>query len=222
MLDADGQHPVELLPKFFTKWEEGYQVVVGVRKANIGEGYIKRYGSKVFYKILNSLTNGNTVPGSTDFRLIDRRVADEFNKLTERGRITRGLIDWLGFKRAYINFNANEREDSKASYTFSKLIRLALHAFVSQSTKPLMAVGVLGIIVSATSLVFGLFLLTEQFILNDPLEFSITGTAYLAVFISFLVGTVLACQGLLALYIESIHLESQNRPLYIISDSKES
>lgn len=218
MVDADGQHPVELIKEFIEKWENGYMVVIGVRSKNVGEGFIKKYGSKVFYKLLNSLTDGNTVPGSTDFRLIDRRVADEFNKLTEHGRITRGLIDWIGFKRAYIEFTANKRIGGKASYSIGKLSRLAVHAFVSQSTKPLQVVGFLGIVVMIVSLLAGIILFTQNYLLNDPLHLGVSGTALLAIFLSFLIGVVLACQGLLALYIESIHNETQNRPLFIISD----
>ncbi len=221
MLDADGQHPIEIINSFIQKWEDGYDVVIGIRESNKGEGFIKKYGSRLFYKILSIISDGNTVPNSTDFRLIDRKVIAEFNKLTERGRMTRGLIDWLGFKRAYILFSANERIGSNASYSISKLSRLALHAFVSQSTKPLQAVGVLGIVVTLSSLILGLFLFIEQYMIGDPLNLAVTGTAYLAVFISVLVGIMLACQGLLALYIESIHNESQNRPLYVVAKSIE-
>jgi dolichol-phosphate mannosyltransferase len=217
IMDADGQHPSGLIPNLVESWANGNEVVIGVRTTNSGEGLIKKYGSKIYYKLLNILTDGNTVPGSTDFRLLDKKVVTEFNKLTERGRITRGLIDWLGYKRSYIEFAANERSDGKASYTLPKLIKLALNAFVSQSTKPLKAVGLLGLIVTIISTILGFSLFIEQYILGDPLKLSISGTAFLAVFLSFLVGIVLVCQGLLALYIESIHTESQNRPLYIVA-----
>jgi len=218
MIDADGQHPIELIDTFITKWQSGSDVVIGVRASNKGEGFVKKYGSKLFYKALNYLSSDNTVPRSTDFRLIDRKVIDEFNKFTEHGRITRGLIDWMGFKRSYVEFNANERSAGKASYGFRKLTSLALHAFVSHSTLPLKAVGLLGLLITVFAGILGLFIVVEMYILADPMNLSITGTATLAVFLSFLVGVVLACQGLLALYIESIFKESQNRPLYIISE----
>lgn len=222
MIDADGQHPIDMIDTFLDKWKDGFDVVIGVRVSNKGEGLIKKYGSKLFYKTLNYLSSDNTTPGSTDFRLIDRKVINEFNKLTERGRITRGLIDWLGFKRCYVEFKANERADGKASYSFRKLLSLALHAFISHSTLPLKAVGSLGLIITFLAGLLGIFILVDMYILRDPMNLAITGTATLAVFLSFLVGIVLACQGLLALYVESIFKESQNRPLYIISEqSKE-
>ncbi|MEO5627721.1 MAG: glycosyltransferase family 2 protein [Candidatus Saccharimonadales bacterium] len=218
MIDVDGQHPVKLIPKFISQWEAGFEVVIGIRQSNSKEGAVKHYGSKLFYALLGSVAGTKTVPGSTDFRIIDRKVIDEFNKLTEHSRMTRGLIDWLGFKRTYIDFNAPARHSGDAAYSYSKLIRLALHGFVSQTTKPLQFTGLLGFIVTVGSFLLGLFLLFEQYIINDPLKLNVTGTAILALFLSFLVGLVLICQWLLALYIESIHNETQNRPLYIVSD----
>jgi glycosyltransferase involved in cell wall biosynthesis len=216
MIDADGQFPLELIPKFVEAWQGGAEVVVGIRKSNQSEGWIKRYGSRVFNWMLTPLAGGSTVPGATDFRLIDRQVADAFKSMTERNRITRGLIDWLGYRRAYITFKANARINGRAGYTYRKLVKLALHTFVSQSTRPLLFTGVLGVFVVAISFVLGIFMTTERYVLHDPLHLGISGTAILAVFLSFLVGIVLVCQGLLALYIESIHNETQNRPLFIL------
>jgi dolichol-phosphate mannosyltransferase len=221
MLDADGQHPVELVKAFIDKWQQGFPVVIGVRVENTDEGFTKRYGSKLFYKLSNAASKTKTVPGSTDFRLLDRRVVDEFNKFTEHGRITRGLIDWLGYKSALVEFKAPARHAGTASYSFSKLLRLAVSAFVSQSTKPLQLTGVLGALVVSLSAIAGVILVIEEYILSDPLNLAVTGTAILALFVSFLVGIVLISNWLLALYVESIHNETQNRPLYVIdSESK--
>lgn len=217
MIDADGQHPVDLIDDFLSKWRNGYDVVVGVRKRNKKEGLVKRFGSRLYNMILSSLTGGNTPPGSTDFRLIDRKVADEFNALTEHNRITRGLIDWLGFKRTYIEFSSPARHSGKAAYSFRKLVGLAMHSFTSQSTKPLQFTGFLGSIVTIVSACLAIFLIIEKYALSDPLHLAVTNSAILALFISFLVGLVLICQWLLALYVESIHNETQNRPLYIIA-----
>ncbi|MCX6800514.1 MAG: glycosyltransferase family 2 protein, partial [Candidatus Falkowbacteria bacterium] len=109
LIDADLQHPVELIPEFIKKWEKGFEVVIGVRRRNKSASLLKRMGSCIFYKINKSISDvGNTkVPaGSTDFRLMDRVVIDEFNRFTEKNRMTRGLIDWLGFRRGFISFEA--------------------------------------------------------------------------------------------------------------------
>jgi dolichol-phosphate mannosyltransferase len=218
LLDADGQHPIELLKEFLDKWHEGYQVVIGVRSSNTKEGVVKHYGSVLFYKLLNNVSNGGTIPRSTDFRLLDKQVIHEFNKLTEHNRFTRGLVDWLGFKRTTIEFRSPARHSGKASYNFRKLVKLALYSFVSQSTRPLQLGGILGSITVTLSALTATLIVLEKYFLGDPLHLAITGTAILALFVSFLVGLVLICQWMLAIYIESIHNETQNRPLYIIEE----
>jgi glycosyltransferase involved in cell wall biosynthesis len=218
IIDADGQHPIELLGKFLKKYKEGYEVVAGVRESNIGEGAIKKYGSKLFYYMLKTISGKDGVPGSTDFRLIDRKVMDAFNDLTERNRVTRNLIDWLGFKRIEIPFNAKERHAGEATYSIRKLFALAINGIISHTTRPLKFIALLGGIISFTSFIALVAMVIEKYILNDPLGLSISGVAILAVFISFSIGVVLICQGLLALYLESVYHEAQNRPLYVISE----
>lgn len=219
VIDSDGQHPIEMIDDFLKEWSKGYEVVIGVRKSNQGEGFIKSVGSKLFYALLKIVdSNREAIPGSTDFRLIDRRVIDQYNLLTERNRISRNLIDWLGFKRTTIPFNARARHAGKASYSYKKLIKLAIDGTIKHSTRPLKLIGALGIIISSISLLLIFFLLVEKYIMADSLNLAISGTAFLAIFLSFLVGIVLACQGLLALYIENIYYETQNRPLYIIRE----
>lgn len=216
-LDGDGQHPVKLIPQFIDAWRSGAQVVVGVRKANRNEGWVKKYGSKLFYTLMNKLAGVRMVPGSSDFRLIDREVRREFIKLEEPGAMTRGLIDWLGFERAYIEYTANPRLAETAGYQFRKLFKLAANSFVSLSPTPLYAFGYLGLFITGTSLVLGTSILVEQILLNDPWHWKFTGTAMLSVLVLFLVGLVLVSQGVLALYISAIHSQTKRRPLYVIN-----
>lgn len=220
MLDADGQHPPELIHTFLKKWRAGAKVVVGVRKKNQKEGFIKKYGSKFFYRIINTIADVDVIPGATDFRLIDRSVQKEFTRFTERNRITRGLIDWMGCKKDTVEFVAKPRMGGEATYTVTKLVRLAVNSFVSLSQVPLYFSGYAGLIITPLALVAGMFVVIEQLILNDPLGLQITGAGMLGILILFLVGLVLISQGLIALYISHIHAESQNRPLYIIDRSK--
>ncbi len=220
IIDADGQHPAELIPAFIRKWEQGAKVVVGIRATNQNEGVVKRYGSKLFYRLFNSIATTKLVPGTTDFRLIDRVVKHEFARMTERNRITRGLVDWLGFKQEYIVFHANSRIAGTAGYSFSKLFSLALNSFVSLSLKPLYLSFYIGLVIlpASVALAFGSGL---EMLLHDPLHLHITGTAYLVMLVLFLLGMVLISQGITALYLSHIYTETQNRPLYII-DSENS
>lgn len=222
IIDDDGQHPIELLPDFIAKWEEGYEVITGVRQSNQGEGFVKSLGSKLFYQLLKIVDNrSETTPGSTDFRLIDRKVIDQYNRLTERNRMARNLIDWLGFKRASIPFHAKARHAGSAGYSYGKLVKLAIDGAIKHSTRPLKLIGVLGILISFISLILFVFLFIESYFLADPLRLAVTGTAFLAIFLSFLIGIVLICQGLFALYLENVYHETQNRPLYIIREETE-
>lgn len=216
-LDGDGQHPVERIPDFLDAWREGAQVVIGVRTANRNEGAIKKYGSKLFYALFNRLSGMKMVPGSSDFRLIDQEVQKNFVQLEEPNSITRGLIDWLGFHKQYIYYEARPRTAEAAGYKFHKLVKLAANSFVSLSPKPLYAFGYLGLGITGISLLLGLSILIQQLLLGDPLSWEFTGTAMLSVLVLFLVGLVLVSQGVLALYISAIHAQSKHRPLYIIN-----
>jgi len=214
MIDADGQHPTELIPEFIQKWENGAQVVTGIRQSNQKEGPVKRYGSKLFHKLSDNLTGTRSIPGATDFRLIDKVVQTEFVRMTEHNRITRGLIDWIGFKQDIVYFRANARMAGEAGYDYSKLLYLALNSFISLSLKPLYFTFYVGLIVLPLSILIGLFSVTEMLI-GDPLQLHITGTAYLVILVLFLLGLVLISQGVTALYLSHIHTETQNRPLFV-------
>jgi dolichol-phosphate mannosyltransferase len=216
-IDADGQQPADLIPEFIKKWEEGADIVTGVRDHFTKHGLIARTGSKIFYKILKAMGNKNTVPGSTDFRLLDRVAIDEFNSLTEHNRITRGLVDWMGFNQAHIDYTYGARLAGKPSYTLKKLFNLAIDSFVSLSTTPLVIFGYIGAFITVGALLLGLFVIIQQHLMGDPLGLRWNGAIQLSIFITFLVGLVLISQAITALYISHIHAESQNRPLFIVN-----
>lgn len=216
MIDADMQHPPRYIKEFVKKWEQGADVVIGVRNNTRSDTLIKRLGSKFFYKIINRIADTKLVPNSTDYRLLDRVVVDEFNKLKEHNRITRGLIDWLGFDTVYLKFEAAKRADDNASYSTLKLIKLAFNSMISLSLLPLKLAGYLGIFITLVSGLLGLFFLVEKYLLNGALGVRISAVASLAIIIVFLVGIMLICLGLISLYIANIYGEVIARPGYII------
>lgn len=220
MLDADLQHPVELIPEFIKKWEQGFDVVVGIRKKNKSTGWIKKFGSKLFYKIINRIAEVEIIPNATDFRLLDKAVIEQFNRFTETNRMTRALIDWLGFKRAYIYFDANERINGNASYSFWKLFKLALNSFVSLSLLPLKLAGNLGVAITFVSGIAGLYILLGKYFFHTHFASTFSDAENLAILILFLVGIMLMSIGLMALYIANIHGEVINRPMYIVRKKK--
>lgn len=218
MVDADGQHPLDLLPQFIAEWERGSEVVIGVRACDGTEGWVKRWCSQAFYRLFNRFSGTRLVSRATDFRLIDRKVADQLILLRESNRITRGLIDWLGFRRTHIQFEPRARYSGSASYSFRSLCGLAVNSFVSLSSVPLLLAGYLGLLFMFTGLCGGGFVLVEQFVLHDPLGLNITGTAMLGMLTVFLVGAVLSAQGLIGLYLSRVLHESQGRPLYVVRE----
>ncbi len=217
VMDADLQMPPRLIGDFIAQWEDGADIVVGVF-ASRNMGLIRRVGAAVFYRIMSTIGDSKLTPHATDYRLLDRQVIDAFKKLTEHNRITRGMIDWLGFKRAYVPFEQEARRHGKPTYSFRSLVALAMNSFTSHSLLPLKLAGYLGIIILSLSIPGGLFMYVERYVLGDPLRLLITGTDMLAIMTVFLVGVVLACLGLVSLYIANIHAEVINRPLFIVRE----
>lgn len=214
MIDADLQHPPELIPEFIEKWEEGADLVIGVRK-EYKAGWFKRQCSKLFYIIINKLSDTDLVPHATDFRLVDRQVIDAFNLFTERNRITRGLFDWLGYKRNFIYFDTNERLNGEASYTFRKLLQLGQNSMVGHTIFPLRLAGYVGMLIIAISVPLGVFIFIDRYILMNPFGFDFSASAILAVINLFMSGLVLSSLGLISLYLANMHTEVTNRPLYV-------
>ena len=220
MLDADLQHPPWLIPQFIEKWQGGAEVVVGIRSGNNGEGIIKKWGSLVFYRIMRSISTTYFAHGETDFRLLDSCVVEAYKSFPEHERMTRSLIDWLGFRRDYVVFEAPARMHGAPTYSTLMLVRLAVNSFLSHSLMPLRLTGYLGIAITTFSGLLGIFVVVEKYILGDTLSLGVTGSAQLAILIVFLVGIMLASLGIIGLYIGSIHTEVSGRPLYVIRNKK--
>lgn len=213
IIDADLQMPPRHIAKFIKRWEGGDEVVIGVfgrRKTSA----LHAFGSRWFYRIMQKISTTEIIPHETDYRLMDRKVINEYNRLTERNRITRGLIDWLGFKRSVISFEQAPRLNGKPAYTYRKLIGLAVNSFTAESLLPLKLAGYLGMLILLLTIPVGGIMTINRMVYHWPIR----GTAFLAVLIVALVGLVLACLGLIALYIGRIHAEASNRPLYIVRD----
>ncbi len=216
MLDADMQHPPALIPRFLSEWEAGAEMVVGVRKRNADSGIFSRIASASFYRLLARMSETEVVPGETDFRLLDRAVLDEFAKLSEHERLTRALINWLGFRKTFVEFDAPSRAFGEAKFSFGHLLHLALHSFISHSYMPLRAAGYLGVVTSLFAGLLGFIVFIERYILLDPFNWRVSGSAQLALIIVFLVGIILICLGIFGLYVGLIKEETAARPLYVI------
>lgn len=214
IMDADLQHPPEIIPKFIEKWEKGFDVVLSIRKYSEKPPVWKRLGSYFFNKIFTLISETESIQGASDFRLLDRKVVDALKLFTERNRLVRGLIDWVGFNRTTVDYIARPRLSGEPSYSLPKLIRLAINSFTSFSLLPLKLTGYIGIIFFFFFGFLGLFMFIDRVTIN---RYSFTNLAFVVVLNSFSLGIVMIGLGLVALYIGHIYTESVNRPLYIIS-----
>lgn len=212
-MDADLQHPPELIPKLVQSWQEGAEIVATVRVTIDKQPALRRMGSYLFYKIMGSLSGINMVSHNTDFRLFDKRVVQAFRQVTERNRIFRGIMDWMGFRTTYIEFHADARHEGDASYSYAGLWRLAINSITSFSLFPLRIAGYLGLAITTISGVLLSWMLIEKLVIQSEL---FTPLAIVVVANTFLIGIVLMAIGLVALYIGTIHTEVINRPLYIV------
>ena len=220
VVDADLQYPVAKIPEFVELWETGSEVVIGVRDKKQTNNLIEKIGSSLFYSIMSKIGEGEILPGALDFRLIDREVIDHFNRFTERSRMARALVDWLGFDRSFVNYKEKPRNKGTASYSLMKRVKLAFNSFILHSLFPLKFAGYLGIIITLFSGILGFLAFLNQYVaVIFPVLF-FSGTALLGILNLFLIGVVLICLGLIALYIANIHTEVVNRPLYIVKTNR--
>ena len=214
-IDADLQHPTELIPAIIENCGKVVDIFVAIRKKTEKQPLMRKIGSRVFYWLMGKISDVDLVSQATDFRLIDRKVANIFKVITERSRMYRGIIDWIGFKKEYIEFNADARMEGKPVYSYRKLINLALNSITSFSLFPLRIAGYFGIFITLISGMLLLIMFPTHFIFKSQYFSSLS---IVVVSNTFLIGIVLISLGLIALYIGNIHNEVINRPLYIIKD----
>jgi glycosyltransferase involved in cell wall biosynthesis len=214
LMDADGQHSTDVLPRFLQEWRNGYDMVYGIRSGRESEPWWKRKFTQLFYSLMRKGTSVPIIPDAGDFRLMDKRVVNALNQLPERTRFMKGLYAWVGFKSIGCNYDVQERQAGKSSFSFKKLIQLALTGIISFSDVPLRLWSALGAIVSLLSIMYGLFILIRTLCFGVDLP----GFATITVAITFLGGIQLLSIGVLGEYIGRIFNEVKQRPVYIIAN----
>lgn len=214
-IDADLQHPPETISALIDAWHKGAEVVVTIRTSMDKQPLMRKLGSNLYYWLMARISGLDMVSQTTDFRLYDRKVVQAFAKATERERLYRGIMDWMGFKKVYVQFKAGARETGEAGYSYSKLWQLAIKSMTSFSLFPLRITGYLGMLISACSGLLLSWMLISNYLLGLK---TFTPLAMVVVFNTFLIGIVLMAIGLVALYIGTIHTEVINRPLYLIRE----
>ncbi|OGS41350.1 MAG: hypothetical protein A2506_13660 [Elusimicrobia bacterium RIFOXYD12_FULL_66_9] len=214
-LDADLQHPPELIPEMVAAWRLGADIVATIRTSIAKQPLLRRLGSSLFYGLMNRMSGVEMVSKTTDFRLYDKKVVEVFRQVTERSRLFRGIMDWMGFKKVYVKFRAGARTEGNSSFSYAKLLNLAIQSLTSFSLFPLRMTGYLGVFITLSSGLLLARMLFARFVSN-PLLF--TPLAIVVVINTLLIGIVLMSVGMVALYIGTIHTEVVNRPLYIVRE----
>lgn len=216
VMDADLQDPPELLIDMYTKIQEGYDVVATRRADRKGEPVIRSFFSKMFYKIINAVSNTEMVDGVRDFRLMTRQVVDSILELEEVNRFSKGLFSWVGFDVTYISYENRERVAGETSWNFWSLLKYSMDGFINFSEAPLNLSMWAGGVSFIASLLGIIIIIIRKLIIGG----SVSGWASLVCIILFIGGIQLLALGIIGKYIAKIFLETKKRPVYIIKEKK--
>jgi dolichol-phosphate mannosyltransferase len=212
-MDGDLQHPPERIPALVAAWREGADVVHTVRRdATAAANGWKARASRAFYALMARVSRTPIVPAGADFRLLDRRVVDALDGLEEHFVFLRGLVPWLGFAEAQVEYDVQERFAGRSKYRLRPMLRLAFDGLVSFSVLPLRVIGVLGVVTVAFGVVFGVFALLAH--LTGRVEAS--GWTSLVVLVLVFGGVQLLSLGVVSEYVGRIYEEVKRRPRYVI------
>lgn len=215
-MDADLQHPPDLISELVREWQSGAEIVVTLRRSIERQPLLRRIGSHGYYWLMSKLSGLDMRSQTTDFRLYDKKVVTAFCQATERQRMFRGIMDWLGFRKAYVPFDAGPRESGQAGYSYAKLWRLAIDSITSFSLFPLKITGYLGVVIAGFSGVMLVWMVLSRFVLGSTF---FSPLSIVVMVNTFLMGIVLMAIGMVALYIGQIHTEVINRPLYAVRET---
>jgi len=211
MMDADLQHPPCLIPEMIDKWRDGYDVVSAVRKHTEDVSFCKHWTSKGFYFLFNKLSSTHIPEGAADFCLLDRQAFMTLRAMPERHRFLRGMISWMGFRRAYLPYEAPKRPAGRSKYNMWKMINLATEAILSFSALPLLVAVRIGLVITLLGFVYLAWILGRFLILRDL----VPGWSSLICVILIIGGFQIMLVGLIGQYLARLFDEVKGRPLYL-------
>ena len=210
VMDCDLQHPPQTIVKMYRKWEEGYDIVEGIKNTRGRESAIYKFFSKVFYKIISGLT-GFDMENASDFKLLSKNIVDLLLDMPERKTFFRAMSFWVGFNSYQLHYDVADRAFGTTKWTFFKLTRYALSNIVSFSTKPLSIVSYMGVLAIVAGLVVGI-----QTLANWVRGKALEGFTTVILLLLLLGGGILLGLGIIGSYISAIYQEVKGRPRYVI------
>ena len=212
ILDADGQHPVDLIPEMLQKWVHGSDVVYAIRKTRHDQSALQIAFTSVFYKLINWRSRVQIPANAGDFRLMDKKVVLALRELPERNRFMKGLYAWVGFNSTAIDYEPLPRADGQSNFGFRGAMSLAMTGLMAFSVTPLRLVSYFGLVLSLASLGYGAWVIFDYFWFGADTP----GYATIVVGMMFLSGIQLLSIGVLAEYVGRIYEEVKQRPMYLI------
>ncbi len=212
ILDADLQNPPELIPDMLKYYEEGYDDVYGKKQSRENETILKRFGTKIFYKVLCKLTNIDVMQNTSDFRMLSRRAVNSLKEFKEKRRYTKGIFALIGFKKKEFEYEVAPRFAGKTKWNYFNLFNLAIEGITSFSTFPLRISSLLGFIVAGGGFLYMIYLILKTIFFGEVVK----GYPTLLSIILFLGGIQLLSLGVIGEYLGRIFDEVKERPLYII------
>jgi len=211
IMDADLQHPPQIIPKMLEEWENGFDDVYGKRISRGKESWLRKSFSLLFYNILQKTTKVEILQNVGDFRLLDRSCINVLKQLREQERYTKGMYSWIGFRKKEIAFETQDRIAGTSSWSFLNLFNLAIEGITSFTVAPLKISTVVGVVVALLAFVYMIFTLIKTIFYGDPVQ----GYPTLIMIILFLGGLQLLSIGILGEYLGRIFNETKNRPTYV-------
>jgi len=213
-MDADLQHPPEVIPEMLAKWREGFDVVFAVRKARVGQGPISRLQAKAFYWVFDRLCEVPLPREVGDFRLLDRKVVDVINAMPERTRFMKGIFAWVGFRQTGIPYDQEERLHGETKWGVMALLRFAFDGLVAFSDYPLRFGALIGTVISGVAF----FYIVVRFIKTLLYGIDVPGYESIITIMLFLGGVQLITLGVIGHYLGRVFNEVKGRPLFIVRD----
>ncbi len=212
VIDCDLQHPPEKIVEMYRLWEQGYEIVEGIKNERGQEKKLHSLGAKIFYRVISRMA-GFDMANSSDFKLLDRKVVDVLNQMPERG-FFRAISYWVGYNKTTVEYDVRERIDGESKWSTRGLVKYALSNITSYSTAPMQVVTALGFVMLVISVIFGVWALIDK-IVGRALE----GMTTVIIITIFIGSIIMISLGIIGYYIARIYEEIKGRPKYIISSS---
>lgn len=213
-MDADLQDPPGLLPEMFGYLKQGYDMAATRRVTRKGEPLIRSFFARLFYRLMNRISEAEIVDGARDFRLMTRQVADALLSMKEYNRFTKGIYGWVGFNTKWIEFDNVERQKGETKFSFWKLFVYSLEGITSFSTAPLAFAAFMGVLFCLASFALIIITIVRKAVFGDPTS----GWPSLVCIISMISGVQLFCLGIVGQYLAKTYMEVKKRPIYLVKE----